>query len=181
MSARNDNAKAALDVFGKYVIQQARSNLSKKGKNSSNKLYSSLKYDVKVSKNSFQFAIEAEDYASFQDLGVKGKFKSAKAPNSPFKFGSGTGRKGGLSEGILGWVTQKRFQFQDRSTGKFLSFKATSFLIVRSIFNTGLKPSLFLTKPFEDGFKRLPDDIVEAYGLDVETFLKQIIKNGKKN
>jgi len=31
---------------------------------------------------------------------------------------------------------------------------------------------LFFTKPFERAFRKLPDQVIEAYGLDVEEFLK---------
>ena len=118
-----------------------------------------------------------EQYGIFQDKGVRGKFSSAKAPNSPFKFGSGTGKKGGLTTGIENWVTRKRFQFKDRETGKFLSYKQTAHLISRSIYAKGMKPTEFFSRPFELAFKRLPDDLIEAYGLDLETFLKYTLKN----
>ena len=36
----------ALNGFGKYVIQQSRSNLTKGKKNSTSDLYNSLKYDI---------------------------------------------------------------------------------------------------------------------------------------
>jgi hypothetical protein len=42
----------------------------------------------------------------------------------------------------------------------------------------GTKPTEFFSKPFEMAFKRLPDDIIEAYGIDVENFLKYTISNG---
>ena len=45
-------------------------------------------------------------------------------------------------------------------------------MIASNIYNRGLKPSLFFTKPFEQGFKKLPDELLEAYGLDVEEFLQ---------
>jgi hypothetical protein len=35
-----------------------------------------------------------DDYGQFVDQGVKGKVHQ-QSPNSPFKFGSGTGKKGG--------------------------------------------------------------------------------------
>ena len=108
-----------------------------------------------------------EAHGVFQDKGVKGKTSSTKAPNSPFKFGSGTGKKGGLTNGIQKWVKQKRFQFRDEQ-GRFMSYNSTAFLITRSIYNKGLKPSMFFTKPFEKAFDRLPDELVEAYGLDIE-------------
>ena len=56
-----------------------------------------------------------------------------------------------------------------------LSYQNTSFLISRSIYHKGIKPSLFFTKPFEKAFERLPDELVEAYGLDVEQFLQYTI------
>ena len=59
----------ALEKYGKYVIQQARSNLSKSKQNSSKELYNSLSY--KVQKKSVLF--DMLDYGAFQDEGVKGK------------------------------------------------------------------------------------------------------------
>jgi hypothetical protein len=168
--------EAYLNGFGKYVIQQSRSNLTKQRKNVDKNLYNSLNFEKNVSKNSFQLSFNMKDYGKFQDKGVKGKTSSSKAPNSPFRFGSGTGEKGGLTEGIKEWVRKKRFQFKDRKTGKFLSYESTAFLISRSIYHTGIKPSLFFTKPFEKAFQTMPDEVVKAYGLDVEKFLQSTIK-----
>lgn len=164
-----------LNNFAKYVIQQSRSNLTKGGKNVNKKLYNSINKEIEVGANSFRLAFLMEDYGAFQDQGVKGKTSSTKAPNSPFKFGSGTGKKGGLTKGIFDWVTKKRIQFKDKRTGKFMSYQNTSFLITRSVYNKGIKPSLFFTKPFEKAFERLPDELIEAYGLDVEQFLQYTI------
>jgi len=117
-----------------------------------------------------------EEYGEFQDKGVKGKSSSSKAPNSPFRFGSGTGKKGGLTNGILEWVKARRFQFKDRESGKFMSYESTAFLITRSIYQKGIKPSFFFSKPFEQGFKKLPNEVIEAYGLDLEKLMKQSLK-----
>lgn len=174
--------QSTLDSFRKYVIQQSRSNLSKTDKNVSKQLYNSIDGKFKVSKNSIEGYFEMEQYGIFQDKGVKGKFSSSKAPNSPYKFGSGTGVKGGLTKGIENWVTRRRLQFKDRQTGKFLTYKSTAFIITRSIYAKGIKPSEFFSKPFEAGFKKLPDELIESYGLDIETFLKYTLKdNGKTN
>ena len=43
----------ALNAFGKYVIQQSRSNLTKKGKNSTSDLYNSLKYEPRQEEGAF--------------------------------------------------------------------------------------------------------------------------------
>ncbi|CAB4148547.1 hypothetical protein UFOVP532_15 [uncultured Caudovirales phage] len=165
-----------LQAFNKYVIQQARTNLTKGDKNVSKKLYDSLKATTKVNPNSIENYIEMEQYGQFLDLGVKGKVSSAKAPNSPFKYGSGTGKKGGLTEGIRGWVKARRFQFKNRDTGKFMSYEQTAQLITRSIYLKGTKPTLFFSKPFAKGFESLPEELIKAYGLDIESFMKFTLK-----
>ena len=166
--------------FRDYVIQQARSNLTKSGKNVTKKLYDSLKGEI-VTENGFSIVgFSMDDYGAFQDKGVKGKSSSAKAPNSPFKFGSGTGPKGGLTKGIEKWVRLKGFQFRDKTSGKFMSYQATAFLITRSIFHKGIKPSLFFTKPFEAGYKKYIDvDLIKAFGQDVETMVDYNLKDIK--
>lgn len=170
------NTTEALDAFRRYVIQQSRSNLTRQSKNVSKELYNSIGGDVSVGPNSFELSFRMEKYGQFQDKGVKGKESSRKAPNSPFKFGSGTGAKGGLSKGIREWVRARAFQFRDRKSGKFMSYEQTSILIIRSIFRTGIRPSSFFSRPFDLAYERLPDDIVEAYGLDIDSFLKTALK-----
>ena len=54
------------------------------------------------------------------------------------------------------------------------------FALARSIFNNGLKKSLFFTKPFEAAFKTLPDELVEKFGLEVLDLFKYTIQNPKK-
>lgn len=168
-----------LEKFGKYVVQQSKSNLSKKKKKDTSNLYNGIKFEVTKEKDTTTLTFDfgtANDYWQFVDKGVKGVSSSAKAPNSPFKFGTGTGKSGGLTKGINGWVARKRIQFQDRKTKQFLSYKATAFLIIRSIWNKGLETTNFFTKPFEQAFKRVPDDIYAAYALEVEEQLKVRLK-----
>jgi len=166
-----------LERFKKYVVSQSRANLTRGGKNVSKKLYNSIKGETFTSKkgSSIGLYFEMEDHGSYQDQGVKGKTSSNRAPNSPYKFGTGTGRKGGLTEGIKGWVKAKRIQFKDIK-GRFLSYEQTAFIITRSIYNKGLKPSYFFTKPFNKAFERLPNDIVDRYGLVIDELLKQQLK-----
>ena len=166
----------ALSKFVKYVTTQAKANLTRKNKNVRGNLHKSIKGNSKVSKNSIEVSFEMEDYGKFQDLGVKGKTSSQKAPNSPYRFGSGTGQKGGLTNGINQWVKDRKFQFRDNTTGRFMSYEQTAFLITRSVYNKGIEASRFFSKPFEVAFEKLPEELIEAYGLDVEKFLKQQLK-----
>jgi len=111
-----------------------------------------------------------EDYGAFVDKGVKGKtstYPETSAALSKFQYGSGTGKKGGLTKGINAWLKKKRFQFRDKQ-GRFMSYESMTYLIARSIYNKGLKANLFFTKPFEAGLKRLPDDLSKAFVLDIE-------------
>jgi hypothetical protein len=170
----------ALERFRNHVISVSKRNLTNKGKNVSKKLYNSIKGDVKAMPNSFSLQFYMEDYGAFQDLGVQGKTSSVKAPNSPFKFGRGTGKAGGLTEGIREWVKKRRFQFKDKKTGKFLSYESTAFLITRGIYNKGMKPSMFFTKPFQAAYKNLPDELVKSFALDVEKLFDQQIDNATK-
>jgi hypothetical protein len=167
----------ALERFRNHVVSVSKRNLTNGRKNVSNKLYNSIRGDVKAMPNSLSLQFYMEDYGAYQDLGVKGKSSSSKAPKSPFKFGSGTGQKGGLTKGIKEWVKKRRFQFKDKKTGKFLSYESTAFLITRGIYNKGIRPSMFFTKPFEAAYKNLPDELVESFALDAEKLFDQQIDN----
>ena len=165
-----------LNNFAKYVIQQSRSNLTKGNRNSSKKLYDSLDKEIEVGANSFRLAFLMEDYGKFIDKGVQGSNPSGikkgvqKAPNSPYKFKSKM-----IPTRVLDkWVIKKGIAPRNKS-GKFLSREGLKFAIAKSIALQGIRPSLFFTKPFEAAFKNLPDELVEAYGLDVEQFLQYTI------
>ena len=157
-----------LNDFAKYVIQQSRSNLSKGNKNVNKTLYNSLDKQIEVGTNSFRLAFLMENYGQFQDKGVSG---TKKKYNTPFSY---TSKRPPLKP-IQDWVTKRRFQFKNKESGKFMSYKSTAYLIAGGILKNGIKPSLFFTKPFEKAFERLPDELVEAYGLDLEQFLQYTI------
>lgn len=179
MQLGKDATTKGLKRFGKSVVKESRANLTKRGKNDTKGLWNSIQYQLKVSENSFQLEFLMDEHGKFVDKGVKGKSSSLKAPNSPFKFGksSGGGRqKGGLSDSIEAYVNRKRFQFRNRKTGAFMSFKQTAFLISGSIYHKGLETTNFFTNPFEAAFKRLPEEIVTDYSLEVDSLLKQAIK-----
>ena len=176
---QKDEVQKALDRFKDHIIAQAKRNLTNKDKNVSKKLYNSIEGEVKVFPNSIGMYFSMEDYWAYQDLGVKGKNSASKAPQSPFRFGSGTGKKGGLTAAMEKWVTQRRIQFKDRKSGKFMSYKSTAWLMTRSIYSKGIKPSLFFTKPFEAAYKNLPNELIDKYGLEASKLFNDIIKQPK--
>jgi len=172
------NLDKALSLFSKYVVDKSKSNLNRLKKNASGNLNKSIKAEYKVSKNSFQLSFEMEDYGEFQDKGVQGSKSNKKAPNSPFKMGTGSAPKGIFKTAINAWVVRKGIAPRD-AQGRFIDRKLLNYRIRKSIYETGLKTTNFFTEPFETAFKRLPDEIIEAYGLDIESLLKTSVKNGK--
>jgi len=114
-----EKVNKTIQMFRDYVIREAKDNLKSKGHNNTSSLANSIKGEV-VTENDFTIVgFKMNDYGTFVDLGVKGKTSSNKAPDSPYKFGSGTGQKGGLTKGINQWVKQKGFQFRDKKSVGF--------------------------------------------------------------
>ena len=146
-----------LNKFRDYVVSQAKSNLTRQGKNSSKSLYNSIKGNVKANPNSFEMDFSMEEYGFYQDKGVSGIKKKY---NTDFKYTN----KMPPAKAFDKWVVRKGLA--PREKGKFKSRKSLSFAIARSVYINGIKPSLFFTKPFEKAIKRLPEDLVEAFGLD---------------
>lgn len=166
------NTEAALDKFGKYLVKEARKNLTRKKKNNTKGLYKSLDYEVKAMPNSINFDFLMQEYGEWVDKGRK----AGKMP--PVK-----NKKG---EGILKWVEHKRIQFRDNS-GKFESYRTTAFIIAQSIKKRGIPATHFYSRPFKLGFNRLPPELTQAYALDLEDFLDFTLnelnvryKNGSK-
>ena len=163
--AEFDNIQDLLNDFRSNVIREAKKNLS--SQNTSGKLSRSLDSVVKESKNSIQISFEMEDYGFFQDRGVKG-VKSGKSLDG-YKYTN----KMPPPKAFDKWNVKKGIAPRDKK-GKFIKRKSLNFLIARSVFEKGIKPTLFFTKPFEKFYKRLPDELVEKYGLDMEKLFNQI-------
>ena len=170
---RLEKTEAALEAFKKFVIQQSRSRLSKSNKNVSKELYNSLKGNIKVMPNSIAVEFEMEDYGIFQDKGVSG---TEKKYNTPYSYKS----KMPPVKPLADWAKSRNIRLRDEK-GKFKkgNYNTIGFLIARSIYRKGIKPSLFFTKPFEQGFKKLPDELINSFGLDVEDFLAFTLKEDR--
>ena len=154
-----EEVQEAIDKFRKYVVQQSRSNLTKQKKNASKSLYNSIKGISKVNPNSISLYFEMEVHGVFQDKGVSGKEKKY---NTPYSYKS----KMPPTKALDKWVIRRGIAPRD-AKGRLISRKSLKFPIARSIYKNGIKPSMFFTKPFEAAYDRLPDELVEAYGLDI--------------
>jgi hypothetical protein len=147
-----ENTKRVLDKFGKYLVKESRKNLTRKKKNVTNSLYESLDYDLKAMPNSFEFDFLMNEYGEWVD---KGRKAGKNPPFSPLRK----------------WVEDRRIQFRSNK-GKFQTYDQTAWAIVKSIGKKGIPASNFYSRPFQLGYQKLPNEIVEAYALDVEDFLE---------
>jgi hypothetical protein len=162
------NVEDELNAFRKHVITEARKNLTRNKKNASKTLYNEMSSFLKVSKNSFELAFLMPIYGEFQDKGVSGKKKKY---DTPFSYKN----KMPPSDVFEAWIKRKGIKGRDKR-GRFITNKSLSYLIARSVFNNGIKPSLFFTRPFELAYKRLGDDVIQAFGLDIDKFLEYTLK-----
>lgn len=160
----------ALNKFAKYVIQQSKSNLSKQKRNASGNLYGSLGYDLNVTPNAFSLEFYMADYGQFVDEGVHGSKSSyIESKNSPYKF---SGRFKTIPTSALDkWTVTKGIAPRDEQ-GRFIRRDSLKYIIAKSIYEKGIKASLFFTKPFEKAFDNLPAEVVEAFALDIDDLLE---------
>lgn len=156
--------REALNNFGKFVIQQARTRLTKSKKNVSKKLYNSLNYNINATSDSISVVFEMEDYGKFQDLGVSGKKTKY---NTPYSYKS----KMPPAKAFSQWVVRKGLDGVRDKKGRFIKRKSMQYLIARSIYEHGIKPSMFFTKPFNQAFDKLPPELQEKFGIDIENII----------
>ena len=150
--------KKALEKYAKYVIQQSRSNLTKKKNNSTKTLYNSLEYKIQGDKVSFL----SEKYGPFIDKGVrgaKGHYADQATAESPYKYTT----KIPPAKPFEKWIKQNNIQGRDKKTGRFITQQSLSYIIARSVYSTGIRATLFFTKPFERGLDLYGDEIVEGF------------------
>tara|TARA_R110002126_G_C10484091_1_gene502248 strand:+ start:1476 stop:1994 length:519 start_codon:yes stop_codon:yes gene_type:complete len=169
------NVERELKAFGRRVNKKARKNL-KKTNNDTGKLNKSLYLKVKENPNSISMEMYWENYGKFIDKGVrgaggvrkttsgfkktnnKGKLWKIKAKNSIYRYG----KSGGISpKHFVGWAKRKGI---------------SPFAVAKAVYHQGIETTNFFTNPFNEEFASLPDEIVEAYGLDVESTLEFVLK-----
>lgn len=175
------NSMQELGKMGKEVRRRARISLKARGKVVTGNLYNSIKYEQSVSRNekslNLRFSFPGADYARFVDEGVRGALSSAKAPRSPFKFGTGSGPSGGLRPAIDKWVVKKGIAPRGAG-GRFASRKGMVFAISRSIYQTGIKPSYFFTNAYDRTLKKYSPKLEKAVADDIGNAIKLLLNGG---
>ena len=160
--------REALNKFGKFVIQQARSRLTKGKKNVNKKLYNSLEYLPFTDGKFIGVKFFMEQYGKFQDQGVKGtKSNYTENKKSPFSYKS----KMPPPKAFKDFIKRKGIKGRDKKTGRFITDKSLQYLIARSVFQKGIKASMFFTKPFNQAYEKLPQELQENFVRDIENII----------
>lgn len=152
----------ALDKFRKNVISDARRNFI--GKSASGKGIRSLDSELNTYPRSFDLDFFMEDYMEYQDKGVSGKKKKY---NTPYSYKD----KRPPASAFDKWTIRRGLAPRNEQ-GQFLSRRSLNFAIAQSVFMYGIKPSLFFTRAFNKHFVKLPDETIEAFGLDAEDLMR---------
>ena len=168
-----------LQEFGKRVRQQARLNLTKSNKNVSKELWESLEPNTKVSKNSLSMDFYMNPYGMFQNFGVRGTESGKSLRGYSYKQSSNLVGVEYHTGALAKWAKFRGMQPRGKN-GRFGSYKTMGFILANSIKKKGIKPSLFFTKPFEQAFVNLPNELVEAFDLDLDNFIDFTLKDNLK-
>jgi hypothetical protein len=164
---QKDEVQKELEKFRDYVIEASKKNLVRL-KKSDGKLYKSLRGTVKTMPNSISIEFIMEDYGIYQDAGVNG-LKEKHGSKYSFRKGVPNAK---MLKSLDVWLRRKGLSPRDKS-GKFVKRTSMKFALARSIFNKGISKSLFFTKPFEAAYKKLPEELVQKYGLDALKLFNQ--------
>ena len=86
-------------------------------------------------------------------------------------FGFAGGRTDDWEPDLVYWGSEKTMLTDERrdKKGKFLPRKTMQYLITRSIYLSGIKPTLFFSKPFVAGIKKYELDLTKAFISDIES------------
>jgi len=157
-----NNVTKVLEKFGERVTKLARINIGatrnvdgKRRKiDSSGELRKSIEHNTKKTEVGYKFDISMEHYGTYVDQGRK--------PG-----------KGIPIAAMQRWIQKKPIRLRDLETNQFIQatpkkLESLGFLLNRKIKKEGIKKTEFLSKPFKKEFKKLKDDILEAFGKDLE-------------
>ena len=149
---------AKINIGATRLVKNRKGNTVKRKIDFTGRLRNSIACSVNVFKNSFGFYIEMEDYGKDVDQG----------------------KKAGVVESIPkleNWIRKKPARLRD-SRGAFIKMtdlRVKSFAkhIAETHKKYGTAATNFISEPFSEEFKKLPDELIEAFGLDVDKFLEQ--------
>ncbi len=174
-----------LDNYGKAVTAKARAVLAEKNKNATGNLSADTRHEVLVDAEGdiiLDYPFRSAPYAMFVEKGVRGAIDDSTAPNSPFKFGSGTGPAGGLRPSIRQWILDKPVnQWRNLKSGRFMSYDSMARMISRKVFLHGLAPTNFLGPSLKMLYKRYKGKLEDAFSEDISNYYQKTLDDQEAN
>ena len=179
------NLKNQLDSFGKEVVRRAKKNLSSAGKGGGN-LEKSIKFEVVEDGDGYSVKFFMADYGTFVDKGVKGAGGTIKTgdhkgswggrrhyinwkgkrQDSPYKYGTGTGQKGGMKKGISSFIRKKGLQPRSAG-GQYMTTAGLRAAIMRVLWIKGIHGISFFQNSLMLGMKNFGKDLMGALKEDI--------------
>ena len=171
------NLERYLESFGKYVVKQARTNLTKGKKNVSKELYNSISFEVETESNGdFTVQFMMDYYGKFVDKGVSGNKKKrtykdwqGKTVSTPYKYTT----KQPPSSVLTKWIKMRGIKGRDSKTGRFITNKTLAFLIGRSIKTKGIQGISFFQRPLQLAMKSFPKE----FGAELKQDIIETLNN----
>ena len=167
---KTQNIERYLNSFGKYIVQQSRTNLTKGKKNVNKSLYNSIKFKVSTDANGFSVKFYMNSYGTFVDKGVSGneqkqsyKDYTGKTSSSPYKYKNKQPPSGILAK----WISKKGIKGRDKKSGRFISHKSLAFIIGRKIKRDGIQGISFFQKPLGLEMKNFASQVAKAVKEDI--------------
>ena len=177
--------KRMLNSFGKEVVRKAKKNLSAAGKGGGN-LEKSIDFNLIPEGDGFVVQFTMADYGTFVDKGVKGaggtiksgKHKGSyggrrhyitwegKRKDSPYKFGSGKGKKNGIYKGIGSFIRKKGLQPRSEG-GQYMTTAGLKIAIVKVLWTKGIHGISFFQNSLMLGMKKFSKELGTALKGDI--------------
>jgi hypothetical protein len=178
---KTENLERYLDSFGKYVVQQSRTNLTKGKKNVDKTLYNSIKFEVSTDTDGLSIEFYMADYGTFVDKGVSGaskkrSFKNWEGKDAPSPYSYTT--KGPPIDILSKWIKKKGIKpkgtgrGRSKNTGQYIS--GLAYLISKKIKRDGIKGISFFQRPIMLGLKKFMPEILKGLRDDILDELKQV-------
>ncbi len=171
----------AMNEFGDKVVKDAKQNLKNKKKVDTGTLEKSVVNNgVKFMRRSFSLNIGMSDYGAFVDKGVRG-VGGVRKTTSTFKR---TNNKGKLWKQNGGDSPYSFKEGRKPSVKHFVNWSnkrgLSPFAVRESVYHQGIKPTYFLKEAVEENIKLVPNEIAEAFALDVKSTIELIAKSNFK-
>lgn len=148
-----------LESFARTVVTKAKANL-----NASFSLRKSIFYNLEIHPNSFTLEFLMPAYGVFHDKGVSGTQTKYR---TDFRYTNKMPPPSAFDK----WSVKRGLAPRDEG-GRFTARRSLNFALAMHVYRHGLRPTHFFTRPFRSEFEKLPDDVVEAYGLEIDRALE---------